>query len=171
MNIKNYLIKIIVYMPILLFFISSFLLRNKMKYLTYFIAGYIANNGLNAMLKLIIQEPRPSNDLRALEIGIANGERISFDKFGMPSGHAQTCGFALVFMSLVFDSPKLTAFYLIISFVTMAQRYIFNNHTILQLIVGFVTGGLFGIFTYMLASKKIMGCLKMRPDDNCLIDL
>jgi membrane-associated phospholipid phosphatase len=169
MNINAYLVKIIVYMPILLFLISSFLLRNKMKYLSYFFAGYVANNGLNAILKLIIQEPRPSNDSRALEIGIANGQRISFDKFGMPSGHAQTCGFALVFMSLVFDSPKLTAFYLIISFITMAQRYIFNNHTIFQLIVGFVTGGLFGFLTYMIASKNIMGCLKMRPDDNCLL--
>ena len=169
MNANAYLIKIIVYMPILLFLISSFLLRNKMKYLSYFVAGYVANNGLNAMLKLIIQEPRPSNDLRALEIGIHNGERISFDKFGMPSGHAQTCGFVLVFMSLVFDSPRMTAFYLIISFITMAQRYIFNNHTILQLIVGFVTGGLFGFLTYMLANKKIMGCLKMRPDDDCYV--
>jgi membrane-associated phospholipid phosphatase len=169
MNAHTYLVKIIVYMPILLFLISSFLLRNKMKYLSYFVAGYVANNGLNAVLKLIIQEPRPSNDLRALEIGISNGERISFDKFGMPSGHAQTCGFALVFMSLVFDSPKMTAFYLVISFITMAQRYIFNNHTILQLIVGFVTGGLFGFLTYMIANNKIMGSLKMRPDDDCFL--
>jgi membrane-associated phospholipid phosphatase len=167
MNANYYLIKIIIYMPILLFFISSFLLRNKMKYLSYFVAGYFANNGLNAILKLIIQEPRPSSDSKALEIGIANGERISFDKFGMPSGHAQACGFALVFMSMILDSPKWTAFYLVVSFITMAQRYIFNNHTILQLIVGFVTGGLFGGFTYMLANKNIMGCLKMRPDDDC----
>lgn len=169
MNAHTYLIKMIVYMPILLFLISSFLLRNKMKYLAYFVAGYVANNGLNAVLKLMIQEPRPSNDLRALEIGISNGERISFDKFGMPSGHAQTCGFALVFISLVFDSPKMTAFYLVISFITMAQRYIFNNHTILQLIVGFVTGGLFGFLTYMIANNKIMGSLKMRPDDDCFL--
>lgn len=168
MNANIYLIKIIVYMPIFLFLISSFLLRNKVKYLSYFVGGYFVNSALNAILKLMIQEPRPSNDLRSLEIGIANGERISFDKFGMPSGHAQTCGFALVFMSLVFDSPKLTAFYLVISFITMAQRYIFNNHTILQLMVGFVTGGLFGYLTYMIANKKIMGSLKMRPDDNRL---
>jgi membrane-associated phospholipid phosphatase len=169
MNASEYLVKIIIYMPILLFFISAFLLRNKMKYLTYFVGGFIVNNGLNSILKLIIQEPRPSNDQRALEIGIANGHRVSFDKFGMPSGHAQTCGFALVFMSLVFDSPKMTAFYLVVSFITMTQRYIYNNHTILQLIVGFVTGGMFGYLTYIIANKQMMGCLKMKPDDNCFI--
>jgi membrane-associated phospholipid phosphatase len=140
-----------------------------MKYLSYFAGGFIVNNGLNSILKLIIQEPRPSNDQRALEIGIANGHRVSFDKFGMPSGHAQTCGFALVFMSLVFDSPKMTAFYLVVSFITMAQRYIYNNHTIFQLIVGFVTGGMFGYLTYIIANKQMMGCLKMKPDDNCFV--
>lgn len=169
MNASEYLVKIIVYMPILLFFISAFLLRNKMKYLSYFVGGFIANNGLNLILKGIIQEPRPSNDLRALEIGIANGQRVSFDKFGMPSGHAQSCGFALVFMSLVFDSPKMTAFYLVVSFITMTQRYIYNNHTILQLIVGFFTGGMFGYLIYMIANKQMMGCLKMKSDDNCFV--
>ena len=118
---------------------------------------------------MIIQEPRPGNDIRALEIGIANGQRVSFDKFGMPSGHAQTCGFILFFMTMVFDSPKISAFYLVASFITMVQRYVYNNHTILQLIVGFVTGGMFGYLTYLFANKKLMGCLKMKPDDNCMV--
>ena len=168
-TLKKRIIQLIVYMPMILFIVSSILLRNKLHYLTYFTGGYFLNIALNSILKLIIQEPRPGNDMKALEIGIANGERVSFDKFGMPSGHAQTSGFILVFMTMVFNSPKITAFYLVISFITMVQRYVYNNHTILQLLVGFVTGGMFGYLTYLFATRKMMGCLKLKADDNCMV--
>ena len=52
--------------PIFLFFISIFLLQNKVKYLQIYIVGFILNNILNAILKYAIKDPRPSQEKRIL---------------------------------------------------------------------------------------------------------
>ena len=155
--------------PIFLFFLSILLLLYKQKYLIFFIAGTIINNVLNILLKLLIQQPRPSQDIKAIEIGIVNGHRISFDKFGMPSGHAQNCGYMLSFMTMVYKSPTITGLYFIITMLTIFQRYLFKNHTILQLIIGLIIGCLFGYITYICAKKHIIGILKEKEDDNAPI--
>ena len=67
------------YAPIILFFLSLFLLRNMTKYLSFFVVGFIFNNILNIVLKLLIKEPRPTTDQKAIEIGVVNGARIGFD--------------------------------------------------------------------------------------------
>jgi membrane-associated phospholipid phosphatase len=154
-----------IFAPLILFLLSILLLRNKQTYLKAFVIGFILNNIINAILKLLIKAPRPSKDQRALEIGIANGERIAFDKYGMPSGHAQNAGFALVYISLIFNSPFITGFYLIISFISMYQRYLYNNHTILQLIIGFLIGAGLGYICYFITNRFIMGNLKTKKDD------
>jgi len=157
------------YAPLILLVISTLLLRNKYKYLKFFIYGYAGTNILNVLLKLLIQEPRPTKDVRILELALTNGHRLSFDKYGMPSGHAQVCGFCVAFIMLVFNDPYLTTFYLIIAIITMYQRYIYNNHTIMQLIVGFVIGILSGIFMYYIGNNSIKGKIKLKPDDNAPI--
>ena len=45
--------------PIILLFLSLFLLRNKKKYLYLFFYGFILNNILNIILKVAIKEPIP----------------------------------------------------------------------------------------------------------------
>jgi membrane-associated phospholipid phosphatase len=152
--------------PIILLFLSLFLLRNKKKYLYYFFYGFVLNNILNIILKVAIKEPRPTTEQKVIEIGIANGARISFDKFGMPSGHAQNCAYCLAFITMVFYDPFITAFYIVITFNTLFQRYLYNNHTILQLIIGCFIGLLFGFIIYNIANKNIMGNIKMKKDDN-----
>jgi len=152
--------------PIILLFLSLFLLRNKKKYLYYFFYGFVLNNILNIILKVAIKEPRPTTEQKVIEIGIANGARISFDKFGMPSGHAQNCSYCLAFITMVFYDPFITAFYIVITFNTLFQRYLYNNHTILQLIIGCFIGLLFGFIIYNIANKNIMGNIKMKKDDN-----
>jgi membrane-associated phospholipid phosphatase len=154
------------YAPIILFVFSLFLLRNKTIYLRFFVYGFILNNFLNIILKLAIKEPRPTNEQKAIEIGVINGARISFDKFGMPSGHAQNCGYCLAFITMVLNEPFITALYLLISIISLFQRYLYNNHTILQLIVGFIVGTTFGYLTYITANKYIIGNIKMKIDDN-----
>lgn len=154
------------YAPMLLLFISVFLLSNRCTYLKFFIYGYTGTFILNSLLKLLIQEPRPSKDMKVLEIAIKNGQRIGFDKFGMPSGHAQTCGFCLAFVAMVLKSPYVTFLYTIISIITMYQRYIYKNHTIMQLVVGFIIGIVSGLLMYFVGYKNIKGVLKMKPDDN-----
>lgn len=154
------------YAPMLLLFISVVFLSNRCTYLKFFIYGYAGTFILNMVLKQLIQEPRPSKDMKTLEIAIKNGQRIGFDKFGMPSGHAQTCGFCLAFMAMVFKSPYITMLYTIISIITMYQRYKYKNHTIMQLIIGFFIGIVTGLFVYLASYKTIKGVLKMKPDDN-----
>lgn len=157
------------YSPIILFGLSVFLLRNMTTYLQYFIFGFIFNNILNIILKLAIKEPRPTQDQKAIEIGITNGARISFDKFGMPSGHAQTCGYCLSFIALTLHHPYIITLYLIITSISLFQRYSYNNHTILQLIIGIIIGIFCGYLVYTFANKTIGGNIKMKKDDNFLL--
>jgi membrane-associated phospholipid phosphatase len=152
--------------PAILFILSLFLLRNMKIYLRFFVFGFILNNILIVILKLAIKEPRPTEEQKAIEIGIVNGARISFDKFGMPSGHAQNCSFCLAFITMVLNNPYITGLYTIITFNSLFQRYLYNNHTILQLIVGSIVGTIFGYIIYTIANKNIMGNIKMKKDDD-----
>jgi membrane-associated phospholipid phosphatase len=154
------------YAPIILFFLSLFLLRNMTKYLSFFVVGFIFNNILNIVLKLLIKEPRPTTDQKAIEIGVVNGARISFDKFGMPSGHAQNCGYCLAFIIMTLNNHFITTLYLLLSVISLLQRYLNNNHTILQLFIGLIVGTFFGCLTYNIANKYIMGNIKMKKDDH-----
>jgi membrane-associated phospholipid phosphatase len=152
--------------PIILFVLSLLLLRNMKIHLRFFVFGFILNNILNIILKLAIKEPRPTKDQKAIEIGVTNGARISFDKFGMPSGHAQNCGYCLAFITMTLNNPYITILYTIITFNSLFQRYLYNNHTILQLIIGIIIGTTFGYLIYMFANKNIIGNIKMKKDDN-----
>jgi membrane-associated phospholipid phosphatase len=154
-----------IYAPIILFFISILLLQNKTKYLQIYTFGFIFNIILNSILKYAIKEPRPSKSSRILEIGIPN-THFGFDNYGMPSGHAQTCGYSLAFITLVLNNPLITGLYLVFTFISLFQRFKYNNHTILQLIVGLAVGLGFGYLMYHVGNKWIKGDLKMKLDDN-----
>ncbi len=154
------------YSPIILFILTIFLLRNMHTYLKFFISGFLLNNILNIVLKLFIKEPRPSKDQKAIEIGVTNGVRIGYDKFGMPSGHAQNCVYCLAFITLVLNSPIITTGYIILTMISISQRYINNNHSIWQLIIGSIIGLGFSYVIYLFAKKQITGVIKMKKDDN-----
>jgi membrane-associated phospholipid phosphatase len=153
------------YAPIILVFISIFVLQNKTKYLQIYIIGLILNNILNAVLKYAIKEPRPSIDSRILEMAIANGKRFGYDVYGMPSGHAQTCAYNLAFITLVLNNSFITGLYLVITSISMYQRHKYFNHTILQLIIGFCVGLIFGYLSYYVGNKWLKGNLTPKLDD------
>ena len=151
--------------PLILLLISTFLLQNKTKYLQIYIVGFILNNVLNAILKYAIKEPRPSKDSRILVISVANQKRHGFDNYGMPSGHAQNCGYNLAFITLVLNNPLITGLYLVITSISLYQRHKYFNHTVLQLIVGLIVGLIFGYLSYNVGNKWIKGDLRMKADD------
>lgn len=155
--------------PVIMLVTTGLLLRNKTTYFKFFFYGYIVNIILNSLLKWVLKMPRPVNDWKILELGITHTKRIGFDKYGMPSGHAQHCGFMLSFVTLVFESPFITGIYSILSLICLYQRYLYQNHTIIQIIVGFGIGLLVGYLFYELAAKKLVGNIKRRPDDNAPI--
>ena len=158
-----------VYAPVILFILTVFLLINKQIFLKLYISGFVINVILNMILKIIIKDPRPSNDQKTIEIGVFNGSKIGPDKFGMPSGHAQNCGYCLSFITMVLNNPNISIFYLLISFISMCQRYIYKNHNIFQLFIGFLIGGGFGIFIYSIGNKYLIGNIKLKKDDNARI--
>jgi membrane-associated phospholipid phosphatase len=153
------------YAPIILFILTLFLLRNKTTYLIFFVSGFILNNFLNIILKLAFKEPRPLKDQKQIEIGVVNNARIGFDKFGMPSGHAQNCGYCIVFITMILNNPFITMIYFLISVLSLFQRYLYQNHTFLQLGIGFIIGITFGYLTYIISNKFIIGNIKMKMDE------
>ena len=154
------------YAPIILFILSLFLLRNMTTYLQFFVFGFILNNILNIILKLSIKEPRPTNDQKAIKIGVVNGAHIGFDKFGMPSEHAQNCSYCVSFITMALNNPFVTFLFLLISIISLFQRYLYHNHTFFQLIIGSIVGSSFGYLTYIIGNKYITGNIKMKMDEN-----
>ena len=157
------------YAPIILFFLTLFFLRNMSNFLNIFLQGFILNNILNILLKLFFKDPRPSENKRLIQIGVENGNYFNFDNYGMPSGHAQNCGYFLTYCAFVLQNYYINLIYLIITIITLLQRYINKNHTILQLIVGLIIGLFVGYLTYIVGQKYIQGNLKMKPEEDAPI--
>jgi membrane-associated phospholipid phosphatase len=152
--------------PYTIFIISIFLLRNLKIYLSFYIFGFIINNILNIILKLLIREPRPDNEVKFIEL---IGHRLGYDKYGMPSGHSQNCFFSLIYITLVLNQPSITLFYTIISFICIAQRYKYKNHTLIQLFIGSIVGTLVAYLIYFFSGKFISGKINNKKDDNFCI--
>jgi len=152
--------------PFILLIATVLLLKSKSVLLTYYIIGYVLNIGVNIILKSLIQQPRPSEDLHVFNASIAQGKRIGFDVYGMPSGHAQNVFYSAGFIFFALGNPIITAIYLAIAINTAYQRVKYKNHTILQVMFGGVIGTVVGLTLYFFSSKKITGLLKYKKDDN-----
>ena len=159
------------YGPIILIIYSCYLLWDKSNLFFYYVVGIFINAILNLIIKGIIQEPRPSEDLKTFELLLKNGRRFLFkdgiphDIFGMPSGHTQSSLFSTIFIFLSLKNLNILRIYLLISFIIMAQRVAFNYHTINQVIVGAIVGGLFGYSMFYMAQNKLMGVIREKIDD------
>jgi membrane-associated phospholipid phosphatase len=157
--------------PIILIIWSVYLLWDKPNLFFYYIVGVFINAILNLCIKGIIQEPRPSEDLKTFELALKNGRRFVFkdgvphDIFGMPSGHTQSSLFSAIFILLSLRKVNIFGFYMLISFIVMAQRVAFEYHTIQQVIVGAIVGMLFGYFMFYMAQNKIMGVIREKIDE------
>ncbi len=159
------------YGPVILYFLSIYLLWNQHNLFFYYNVGIFVNAILNLILKGLIQEPRPSEDPKTFRLALSHGKRFLFkdgiphDIFGMPSGHAQSAFFSTLFIYLSFRKTNLIYIYLLISMLIMAQRVIYNYHTILQVMIGAFIGSGFGYFVYLLAREKIKGHITEKSDD------
>lgn len=155
--------------PFLLLIITIILLKSKTILLTYYIIGYALNIGLNILLKGFFQHPRPSEDLRIFNASIAQGKRFGFDVYGMPSGHSQNVFYSVGFIYFALGNPIVTIIYFAIALNTCYQRVKYKNHSIMQVICGGIIGTIIGIIFYLFSSKKTMGLLKYKKDDNAPI--
>ena len=159
------------YIPILLIFLSWYLLWDHNNLFFYFNIGLVCNSILNFVLKGFIQEPRPLFDSKkislikthAKDFFFQNG--IPYDIFGMPSGHAQMAFFTTIYIYLSLKHTNLLYLYLLISLIICYQRVILNLHSIEQVVVGSIVGSAFGYLVYQLAREKIKGRIRERYDD------
>jgi len=170
MESLNYITKTFDYIgylgPFILLVTTSWLLKSKKTLLVYYAIGYILNVGLNIILKSLIQHPRPSEDLHVFNASIAQGKRMGFDVYGMPSGHAQGAFYSVGFIFFALGNPIITTIYLALALNATYQRVKYKNHTIMQVICGGIIGTIMGCIFYFFSSKKIIGLLKYKKDDN-----
>lgn len=106
------------------------------KYNWIYVVFVVVNEYVNRGLKLIFREPRPEG-----RIPFSYHESYTgASKYGMPSGHAQSIGFSLMYLWLV---RSMDATWILSSFIgalTLYQRWKYRNHSIIQLLVGLLCG-------------------------------
>ncbi len=95
---------------------------------------------LNIILKGIIQEPRPKNQIKF------NNHKAGY--YGMPSGHAQNAIFQSLILCYQLNSIYSYIFSIIVCTLTFYQRYKYRRHTLSQIFFGGLTGLLFGYFCF-----------------------
>ncbi len=133
------------YAPFILVVINSYSMWEKYIYFIFYLIFIFINEGLNRYLKLIFKQPRPIGYGDNTEMRIVyKGAHL----YGMPSGHAQSVFFSLIYSWLVLESPYLFIFELFICFVSLYQRIKYKKHTLNQVLIGSLVGGSFGFFGY-----------------------
>jgi membrane-associated phospholipid phosphatase len=127
---------------------------------------------MNSVLKGIIQQPRPSENIEKFNAMMKHGKLdifknngIPFDMFGMPSGHAQSCLYSTTFMYLVLQRIDLLAIYLFFSAIAIWQRIHYKFHSLFQTIIGSIFGIIFGYILFYLAIQNIKGPIREKIDD------
>jgi membrane-associated phospholipid phosphatase len=151
---------------LLVFSILLLFTKKYSSYLSYYLIGYVLNILLNYVLKGIVQQPRPNEDKKLIEMALHNGKRFGYDIYGMPSGHSQGVFYSTAFIHLVLKNPQITLVFFLFSLNTMIQRVNYKNHTIIQVISGALVGIGFAYLVYYYAQNIIQGNLKPRKQDN-----
>jgi len=146
---ENPLFTIGYYGPILLIFTNIYFLYNHFFWCIVYILFIVINIFLNKALKKWIKDPRP-NDWKSF----VTIERLEQEEaYGMPSGHAQSAMFSVMFYYLLFGIDEILYTMLFITALIIFQRWYYKNHTIPQLIIGLIIGGGFASIVYYLAKK------------------
>lgn len=134
--------KIGYYGPVILLITTICLIFSRTRLLLFYISFFIINSYFNKVLKLIIREPRPEGQILFNDNELTTGS----EKYGMPSGHAQSVAFSAMFSYLITKSPKILMGMSFIGATTLYQRYKYKRHTIGQLFAGTIIGGLMAVF-------------------------
>ena len=160
------------YGPYLLLIVTIYLLWSKQKLLFYYLVGFLVNALLNIFLKYIFKQPRPSDDTNLFKISLKTGNesifknKIPFNIYGMPSGHAQTTFYSTIFIWFALKNKKIFTLYFLFSLFVIYQRIYFSYHTVIQVIAGSLIGCGFAYCVYLMSQNKLMGNLVLKKEDN-----
>jgi hypothetical protein len=123
--------------PLILFGLTVGKLVARPPYLVAYVVGFFMNMALNSVAKLWIKEERPEGGRNLFSWEYYVGA----EKYGMPSLHAQSDMYSIVFLGLTGGSPEWILFGLVFYGMTVYQRWSYRRHTISQLIAGTCIGG------------------------------
>lgn len=141
------------YGPEILLLLSIYSFYGKYNHLVIYLTGFAVNQVINIILKLLVKQPRPEEDKKMFNLLVHHDKRISFDKYGMPSGHSQSVWYSTTFIYLALKNNIVTSIYLLISIITMIQRVEYKAHSIPQVIVGMLIGITVGYLFYTFVHK------------------
>lgn len=134
------------------FIITCALIFDRHIYFIFYIICFILERILNKYIKNRIKENRPSNPKKFLE-----SDTFSKTKYGMPSGHTQLTFFSIIYAYLVTKNiMPWGILLLLIGLFVIYQRYIYRNHTMLQLIAGALLGSFIAYFSYCIINIIIV---------------
>jgi membrane-associated phospholipid phosphatase len=145
---RNIIDKIGFFGPVIIFLISIYNLWNQQKYLISYLVFSFCNTIVNKILKVIIQQKRPNDSIKIMDESYEGIER-----YGMPSGHAQSSFFSIAFLYFVKGSPIWLIIELFIAALTVYQRWKYRQHTIEQLIIGSILGICFAYLSYYITKQ------------------
>ncbi len=116
---------------------------------TYYLYGYLVvtfiSKLINSFMKNWYREPRPIGARSIL------GETYEGpEKYGMPSGHAQSIFTSIVFLYGVTEKTFWLYLELFIAGLTVLQRWKYKNHTPKQLFVGACLGAFIGYSAFLM---------------------
>ncbi len=141
---------------LLIIFLSGPLLIKRPYLSLGFVLGYFCNVVINLFLKWVFKQPRPNADLEFFKTSLKiykNNPFFISQYCGMPSGHAQLAGFAMIYVILSTHSWWIWSFMIILTLITCIQRVVNNVHTILQVLVGLFIGMITGLLAYIVITR------------------
>ena len=147
--------------PEIMVFLVIFSLWGRTKYLLfYFVFWLIDWKWLNSQLKMYFKQPRPigynsNNSATAKYETFSEGHN-----YGMPSGHASSVFYSLIFLFLC--NPMFTSYSMagiLIVAITLFQRFKTKRHTAEQLAAGAVEGAVVAKAAHWIASHMIINGL------------
>ena len=143
----DFIAKIAYYGPVIQHIIVSFLIivnymfPYNIEILGVFLFSFIVNSNLNALLKIIIKQPRPTGSIDTFEKKEKKNTEPHY--YGMPSGHMQNSAYAYFIGFYLFEDIVFRIIFGLLLIMTFIQRYVYRKHTIPQLIIGTIVGYIF----------------------------
>jgi membrane-associated phospholipid phosphatase len=151
------------YTPYILFFLSLIVIKKRNIFFYYYVGGFLLNYLLNITLKGFLKQPRPDSHVALLNIMKQEGRYVDPQMYGMPSGHAQESFFSLfyVFWLLKNKENKTKQQWLgvfgLLCLITVFQRVMTKKHSVMQIMVGSIIGGMVGTLFYKMGEFQVKG--------------
>lgn len=159
------------YGPFIMFIASLIMMKAKTVTNHAYIAGFVINTLINPIIKLIIRQRRPTRGKSTTVLSATLDESknpndlkyppsfleqaTDAHRYGMPSGHAQTAVFSLVYIWLTYKETLIRSIFFILTIITCTQRIIARKHYLDQVICGAIVGGLIAYFFFTTVTQLL----------------